>query len=848
MNDQWKEGDTHKDCFTVAKNDVVMDKIVKSLGQSSTSERLVILQLSRVAIEKKDYDPKPYEKLNDKKNVDKVREELDEMKCSKLQVDLLLGIKKAQEIAANHAASRITLHVISDFRQRDWSGPEGEALQKALITMTDSPDVKIRLFDTSYPARQTGGGVPLSHDNVGILDLRPGTRVAGKDMPVNFTVTLANYSSREAAVNVAIYDDATGQEMLQVDFNPPMPLKIAPGSLATASFELRFNPQIKANETYFAQISARLESAQRGKLENDGLADDDVRHAAVEIRDKVPVLVIDGEGKRGREENNDSFFIRNAIISVPGASYEIVHGDELGGGVGAKALERSDLLQYPTIFMLNVRELNDKQLANLENYVREGGGVAFFLGPQVSANYYNKKLYAGGKGVFPVPLRDTYHPPANEDALKPEVTGDDHILLRDELFPSIETFPIFGAVFKDREQRYFLKNLPIKRYFPVPRSQWRPEPGRVDELATLPNEQPITTYQRAALEIVQGQLMKKILENEEYKEYTRGLERHRKTIETLVGPTSEKKLFHLASALDALLNDKGKEKERADYPNLTEFWANSDPKIRSLREDVTKLIEQARYGDPFVVRGLYGKGKVVAVMTTAGKEWNDWGGGSDASFIYQPFIWELQNYLSSQGSEANLTVGTPVQLVVDGEQYKQKVNRQLKMIRQYQKAELGKPAKLVKAPESEQQVPPSDKGVLTYSFEKSLLPGLYITTLHFEDAPEGKAPLASWGHVYNVDTQREGKLQRVSFEDIDKNVLREARRQGAIRFEHAQATGDDLVNRQTDWSESPWFFLIFLSILVAEQALAVHLSFHLRGGEGELPAQVVKSSQPAAAA
>jgi len=27
----------------------------------------VILQLSRVAIEKKDYDPKPYEKLNDEK-------------------------------------------------------------------------------------------------------------------------------------------------------------------------------------------------------------------------------------------------------------------------------------------------------------------------------------------------------------------------------------------------------------------------------------------------------------------------------------------------------------------------------------------------------------------------------------------------------------------------------------------------------------------------------------------------------------------------------------------------------------------------------------------------------------
>jgi len=33
-----------------------------------------------VAIEKKDYDPKPYEKLNDEKNIKKVREDLEEMK------------------------------------------------------------------------------------------------------------------------------------------------------------------------------------------------------------------------------------------------------------------------------------------------------------------------------------------------------------------------------------------------------------------------------------------------------------------------------------------------------------------------------------------------------------------------------------------------------------------------------------------------------------------------------------------------------------------------------------------------------------------------------------------------
>jgi len=39
--------------------------------------------------------------------------------------------------------------------------------------------------------------------------------------------------------------------------------------------------------------------------------------------------------------------------------------------------------------------------------------------------------------------------------------------------------------------------------------------------------------------------MNKIQENEEFKEYLARLERHRKIIEHLVGPTADKKSYHL---------------------------------------------------------------------------------------------------------------------------------------------------------------------------------------------------------------------------------------------------------------------------------------------------------------
>lgn len=826
MNDQFKEGENLRNSFDVAKNGELFDKIVKNLSQSNRNDRLMILPLSRLVTDRS-HEVKTYTRLGDKEKRDALKSDLDQMEVSKLHVGVLPGLKKVQEIMAGNPESRVAIYVLSDFRQSDWAMPGVEPIKKEFLKLASFPDTQILLRDCAHPLRPDGqGGVPLSHDNIGIVDLRAGTRIAGKGMPVNFTVTVANYSAREADVNVVVFDDSNGREMLQLDFNPSMPLRIAAGSTASATFEVPFDPPIKGNESYFAQISARLESPQRGKLENDGLPDDNVRHTAVEIRNKVPVLVVDGEGARGRDESRDSFFIKNAIISVPGASYDVVFGDEIAGGVATKALERADLSQYPTIFMLNVRELTPKQLANLENYVRDGGGVAFFLGALVAPDYYNKHLYQKGKGLFPVPLRETFFPPAADEPRKPEYSADDyHVLLRDALHPNPEAFPIFGQVFRDPKFRQFLKDLPIKRYFQVPRSDWKPDKSKVEELATLPNDVPVITYQGSAIDLLRK--LEQILKNEEYKPFQRGLDRHRKIIEALVGPTSEKKAFHLATALENMITDKGKEKDRDEYPNLTEFWTTSDPKVRTLRDEIGNLIDQVRYGDPFVVLGNYGKGKVVVITTTAGKEWNEWGGGSQGSLIYQPFVWEMQNFLSSQAADSYLTVGTPVQVVVDAEQYKQK-NRLLKMERYFMKAIPGKPA--VQSLDSE-QFGEQEKGELRYTFDKNLEPGLYVAKL----VPEGgKTVLASWSHVFNVDTPREGKLQRISRDEMDSNLLREAR-QGSIQFTATGSGGDDPTARVSDLSESPWFYLLFLGILIAEQALAVHLSFHLRASEGEMP-------------
>ena len=55
----------------------------------------------------------------------------------------------------------------------------------------------------------------------------------------------------------------------------------------------------------------------------------------------------------------------------------------------------------------------------------------------------------------------------------------------------------------EAKQREPLRNLPIRRYFKVDRNAWKQEPGRVFELATLPNEDAGTIYAEAVADITQ---------------------------------------------------------------------------------------------------------------------------------------------------------------------------------------------------------------------------------------------------------------------------------------------------------------------------------------------------------
>src|SRR5207247_707358 len=314
----------------------------------------------------------------------------------------------------------------------------------------------------------------------------------------------------------------------------------------------------------FNQITANLEN------EEAGLQADNTRYAVVEVRRQVPVLIIDGDLTNGDKPGGDTFHLKSLFTVAKG--FEVQRG-------GINELKRPDLEKYPCIYLLNVPELDERAAKNLEDYVKGGGSVAFFMGPRVRPDFYNQKLYRDGKGVFPVILADR---PSKEFSEEEKQKRQLSNLLEPQfqIFLRSDTHTLLAEAYKFRTAFKFLN---IDRYYPVPRQRWDRETNHAEELATLPNDRPVSDYEASAREILNSLP----LDDPKYAKYRPGLERHKNAIrETLIGKT----LHPVANALDAFLRDLGKAGD-ADQPNLKGFWELTDPKVQELKTRLERLKE-----------------------------------------------------------------------------------------------------------------------------------------------------------------------------------------------------------------------------------------------------------------
>jgi hypothetical protein len=783
--DHWKTEDgEHKNAFQVGKQ-VIERELGKVLAQARTPQRVVLFRLSAPGTR--------FDRILNDEALKDLATELAKMDApTALHLDLVKGVDAADEIFGKNPQDQRYLEIVSDFRQLHWSEAEATRVSNRLMALKNS-GVRVEMLDMAHPIRSMNQKIPLYHDNLAIVELRPETRVAAEGMPVQFTVAVTNFSASERK-NVRVTVKVEGEERPEGSLTM---MSVPPGR-TSATFQVGF---VKLG---YNTITATLEN------EEAGLHSDNLRYAVIEVRKQVPVLVIDGDPSSATKPGGDLFHVRALLSSARG--YEVVAGT-------VSDLERPNLDVYPSIYLLNVREFSEKAQKNLEAYVSAGGGLAFFLGDKVNPAFYTKNLYANGRGLFPAPLADQPSRALTEEE-KQEKQLQNLTEPRLQVFIRSDSHPVVAELYKFRN---FMNFLSVDRHHPVPRLKWNRQDGSSEELITLPNERPVADYEASTQEIL-DELEKLPSENPQWDKFRPALERHRRAIrDTLSGKT----LYGLASALDALLRDP-RESNDTGGPRLSELWEQPDPKVQALRERVTRFREVVQYGDPLLIAQRYQKGQVVAFLSSAGKKWNDWAGGSPASATYPMLMIDLQKYLTAADTDTDRTVGEAVEISRPGARYesKGKVFFQESLDNLPVKAPAGKDgaARPVGSKDLGELLGSVAGDIVSFKFpeDRTARPGVYQFELAMRGdmGAEGKKETVAF--AFNVDTARESDLRRVSWDELGKYGTVHAPDDGSLA---------NLVDRQSDLSESAWFYLLFLLILVVEQALAVHLSFHVKGDD-----------------
>ncbi|MFM7149494.1 MAG: BatA domain-containing protein [Gemmataceae bacterium] len=758
-------------------------------------------------------------------------------KASLSHVSPLVALTRGRDLLGDERTEgQRILHFVSDFRDRDWTtGPDADKLHEEMRGLLDS-NINLNLVDVASPARLARSKAVSHNNNVSIVDLRAETRVAIEDADVEFTVLLMNYGQAKEQAFIEVF--INGEHDLTRDV---MVSDLEPGKIKEHSFTLRFarrgkpGSEISERDTVEQrEQKRRLEREQfhirvtaRQTLQAEGLLADNVRDMVLEVRKKIPTLVVDGNKPEGRGEGSDIFHLQS-FYAASGV-YEIEQRS-------LAALEKTDLDLYPMVLLLNVAEAPEPVIRKLKTYVENGGSLCWFLGEEVKPDHYNNALFKNG--LFPVLLADRpFDPIAAAGIVDPEQKKRERERLRQTdptpkiLFPKPESPLVrrlgpFASLFRF---------LGVNLYWQTqPRSRWDPDQRQTESLIVLPNTGSVDKYKARAMELSQLALTRasQLAEKEaEFKRYLKPLEEYQRQIRNTLAAGE---LYRLGENLEKLLTDQGVDKD-PEKPNLADLWKN--PEMKALAAEIREFRETVLYGDPLLVSRQSGKGRVVAFLTTAGTSprrgvgeeaisWNNWGAGERAvSEMYPLFLLDLHRFLVAEGQAPQRLLGEDVRFAVDPARYAPQFTWTFLPQPDFSSGGGGR-----LRPETQKETLAKENNQLAFTLANIQRPGVYRVqlTLLGEGADEDRQEVRAF--AYNVDAATEGDLKRAIRDRLEPEVPpSDGRSRGKLVLRVPGESYEAFQEQQPDASESSLLYLILLLVLIAEQAMAVHLSYHTRG-------------------
>ena len=275
------------------------------------------------------------------------------------------------------ALSEKKLILFSDFQRKDWFEeitPKDPAVNNLLRQLKEA-NIRMSLADLKGSDR-----------NLTVTDFNMTPMIASQDVWVEFYAEVRNFGKNDFdAVEITFYVDDV-EERTNV-------VRVPAGSSVTARLPYRF-------------LTAGYHSV-RAELRGDGLATDNRRYLAINVRESAEVLLIDGEPGDSLLER-ETLLLELAMLPSDSDDVRKAPYTPVIRTVGQVLSETPDLRQYIAILFANVSaaDFPGSFIEDLRHYVRDGGVFMAFLGKNVEPREYNEVFGKNEEDLLPIKILD----------------------------------------------------------------------------------------------------------------------------------------------------------------------------------------------------------------------------------------------------------------------------------------------------------------------------------------------------------------------------------------------------------------------------------------------------------
>jgi hypothetical protein len=341
----------------------VIKRIIDNAAKHNRNDKLTLIRLSKISAINNGNSPDFAEITLDEEGIQNVRNMIEMLHPSQGAFDPTDMFDPATTLVRQAATrSKSVVYFISDFRSANWQN-QAEILKK--INTINSLGGTVRMIRAIDEERA----------NLGITSLQLVDGIHAADVEMLIDAGVVNYGQDDVDnVHVSIFVDDVAQTGITI-------------------------PRIKAGELLNPPLRFPVRFANAGvhrvevRLQPDAIADDNNRMLVVNIPAAIEVLLISPERRTGTFD--PAQFVRIALAP-----------SSIKSGIRTRTespafLATNPLKQYSAIFLLEAMTLEQTAIQALEEYTKNGGGVAIFIGADSNIDFVRVALYNDGKGIFP---------------------------------------------------------------------------------------------------------------------------------------------------------------------------------------------------------------------------------------------------------------------------------------------------------------------------------------------------------------------------------------------------------------------------------------------------------------